>query len=324
MMKLPRREFLRLTGAAAVVPTLPGTARADAYPSRPVHIVTGYPAGTAPDIIARLIAQPLSDRLGQQFIVDNRPAAADNIGTEIVARAPPDGYTLLMTLSTNAINATLYNNLNFDFARDFIPIAGIGRAYFVFVVNPDFPVKTFPELVAYAKANPGRVNFATNGLGTGAHVAAEMLMMMTDAKLTVVPYKSNFFADLLGGQVQLADPPLSGVIGYIKEGKLRALAVTTAKRANALPDVPAVAELLPGYDAYGWFGLSAPKDTPADVVATLAKATLASVADPAFQSRLSALGTEPMPLPPAEFGKFIAEEIEKWGKVVKFANLKPE
>ena len=323
-MKLPRRKFLQLAASAAALSVVSRPSWAETYPTRPVHIFTGYPAGTAPDIMARLLAQPLSDRLGQQFVVENRPGATNNIGTELVARAPPDGYTLLLTVSANAINETLYTNLKFDFSRDLVPVAGFASTPFVFVVNPDFPAKTVPDLIAYAKANPGRVNLATNGIGTGAHVAAVMLMIMTDTNMTIVPYKSNYFTDLLSGQVQIADPPMAGVAQYIKNGKLRALAVTTAKRANTLPDVVTVANTVPGFDAAGWFGISVPKGTPADIVEKLAAAIVSIASDPSFQSRVMALGAEPMPMTTAQFGKFIADETEKWGKVIRAAHIKVE
>jgi tripartite-type tricarboxylate transporter receptor subunit TctC len=323
-VRLPRRTFLNLAAGAAALPAVSRFARADTYPSRPVHIVTGYPAGTAPDIMGRLLAQPLSDRLGQQFVVDNRPGATNNIGTELVVHAPPDGYTLLLTVSANAINETLYTNLNFDFSRDLVPVAGFASTAFVFVVNPDFPAKTVPDLIAYAKANPDKVNLATNGIGTGAHVAAVMLMMMTDTKMTIVPYKSSYFTDLLGGQVQVADPPMAGVAEYIKGGKLRALAVTTAKRASALPDVATVADTVAGFDAAGWFGISAPKGTPVDIVEKLAAAIVPIASDPSFQSRVTTLGAEPMPMTTAQFGNFVADETAKWAKVIKFAGIKPD
>ena len=323
-MRLPRRGFLHLAASAAALAVVSRSGWAETYPTRPVHISTGYPAGTAPDIMARLLAQPLSDRLGQQFVVENRPGATNNIGTELVAHAPPDGYTLLLTVSANAINETLYTNLKFDFSRDLVPVAGFASTPFVFVVNPDFPAKTVPDLIAYAKANPGKVNLATNGIGTGAHVAAIMLLMMTDTNMTIVPYKSNYFTDLLGGQVQVADPPMAGVAQYIKNGKLRALAVTTAKRASALPDVVTVADTVPGFDAAGWFGISVPKGTPTDIVEKLTAAIVAIASDPSFQSRVTALGAEPMPMTAAQFGKFVADETDKWGKVIRAANIKAE
>jgi tripartite-type tricarboxylate transporter receptor subunit TctC len=323
-MKLHRRNFLHLAAGTALLPTWPHPARADAYPARPVHIVAGYPAGAGPDIIARLIAQSLSDRLGQQFIVDNRPGASSNIGTEIVAKSPPDGYTLLMTVSTNAVNATLYTNLNFNFSRDLMPVAGIGRTPFVLVVNPAFPAKTLPEFITYAKANPGKVDFATQGVGSGPHVAGELFEMMTGIKLVHLPYKGSYMTDLLGGQVLAANSPIAQVIEYIRDDRLRAIAVSTATRTDALADVPSLAELLPGYEASGWYGICAPLGTPADVISKLATTIVAGVEDPNMKSRLVALGVEPRPLTTAEFGKFVADEIEKWAKVVKFAGLKPQ
>ena len=321
-MKLRRRELLRLAAGAATLAALARDAAALDYPTRPVHIVTPYPPGAGPDVIARLIAQWLGDRLGQQFVVDNRPGAASNIGTERAAKSPPDGYTLLIAVSTNAINQTLYTNLNFDFRNDFIPVAGIGRIPFIISVNPNFPAKTVSELIAYAKANPGKIDFATNGVGTGSHAAAELFMMMTGIKLTHVPYKGNYMTDLMGGQVPLAVSPMSAVAEYVKDGRVRGLGVSTAHRADALPDVPAIGETVPGYVAEGWYGLVAPKATPADIIAKLEAATRASVADATLKSRLENIGIEPAPMTTAEFGQFIADEIDKWAKVIKFADIK--
>jgi tripartite-type tricarboxylate transporter receptor subunit TctC len=323
-MKLPRREFLHLAAATAALPAWSQIARAETYPARPVHIVTGYPAGAGPDIIARLIAESLSQKLGQQFIVDNRPGASSNIGTEFVAHSPPDGYTLLLTVSTNAVNATLYTNLNFSFSRDLVPVAGIGRTPFVIAAYPGFPAKTVPELIAYAKANPGRVNFASQGVGSGPHVSGELFKMMAGIDLVHVPYKANYNTDLLGGQIQLAFAPMAQVIEFFRDGRLRAIAVTTATRSDALPDVPAIGEFLPGYDAAGWYGICAPAGTPADVIAKLAPAITAAVAEPAFKSRLTALGVEPKPMTTPEFSKFVGDEIDKWAKVLKFAGTKAE
>ena len=292
MKKLPRREFLHLTAGAAALTLAPSRARALDYPTRPVHIVTGYPAGAGPDIISRLIAQALSQSMGQQFIVDNRPGASSNIGTEIVAHSAPDGYTLLTTVSTNAVNATFYTNLNFDFGRDLKPVAGIGRTPFVFAANPGFPPKTIPELIAYAKANPGKVNFATQGVGSGPHVSAELFKMLTGVDLVHVPYKTNYTTDLIGGQIPLAVAPMAQVIEFIRDGRLRGIAVTTATRSDALPDVPAISEFVPGYEAAGWYGITAPAGTPADVVAKLAAAIVAAGNDATFKSRLVALGVE--------------------------------
>jgi tripartite-type tricarboxylate transporter receptor subunit TctC len=282
------------------------------------------PANAGPDIIGRLIAQALSERLGQQFIVDNRPGASSNIGTEIVAHAPPDGYALLITVSTNAVNATLYTNLNFNFTHDLVAVAGIGRTPFVIAANPAFPAKTVPERIAYAKANPGRVNFATQGVGSGPHVSGELFKMMTGVDLVHVPYKTNYLTDLLGGQVQLAISPMAQVIEFVRDGRLRAIAVTTATRSDALPDVPAIAEFMPGYESAGWYGICAPSQTPADIIDKLAAATVAAGADPAFKSRLVALGVESTPMTTAQFAKFIADKTEKWAKVIKFSGTKVE
>ncbi|MFY9694420.1 MAG: tripartite tricarboxylate transporter substrate binding protein [Xanthobacteraceae bacterium] len=322
MTALPRRKFLRLTAAAAALPILPGIGHADNYPSRPVHLVAPYPPGAGPDIIARLIAQWLSERLGQQVIVDDRPGASSNIGTEAVAHAAPDGYTLLTTVSTNAVNATLYKKLNFNFRHDLVPVAGVGSTPFVFVANPSFPPKTVTDLIAYAKANPGRVNFATQGVGSGPHVAAELLEMMTTTKLVHVPYKTNYITDLIGGQIPLAVSPIAQIIEFVRDGRLRAIAVTTAKRSEALPDVPAIAEFEPGYAAVGWYGVCAPNGTSADVIGILAPAVVAAGSDATFKSRLMTLGVEPMPLNTAEFGKFIGDEIDKWAKVIEFADIR--
>ena len=320
-IKLARRDFLHVAAGAALMASSRSAAAVD-YPTRPVHIVTPYPAGSSPDIVARLIAQWLGERLGQQFVVDNRPGAAGNLGTGIAAKSAPDGYTLLISVSTNAINETLYSNLNFDFKKDFVPVARMATIPFIIVVNPNFPVKTIPELIAYAKANPGKVDMATNGVGTGSHVSAELFLMMAGIKFTHVPYKTNYLTDLMGGQVPLAMSPLAAVTEYIKAGKLRGLGVTTVKRAAALPDVPAIGESVPGYVAVGWYGLHAPKGTPADVIAKLEKATQDSVADPKMQERMAPLGLDPVSLSTADFDKFVGDEIEKWGKVIKFADIK--
>ena len=323
-MKLPRRALLRLAAGAAALAALPRAAFALDYPTRPVHIIAAYPPGAAPDIIARLIGQWLSERLGQQFITDNRPGAASNIGTGIAAKAEPDGYTLLVAVSTSTINATLYTNLSFNFARDLVPVASIGATPFIIVVNPRFPAKSIPELVAYAKANPAVVNMATSGVGTGPHVAAELFQMMTGVKFVHVPYRANYMPDLLGGQVPMSFAPIGTVIDFVRDGRLRALGVTPARRTAALPDVPAIAEFLPGYEAAGWYGIVAPKGTPDDVIAKLHAAVSAGVEDSTVKSRLLALGVEPKAMSTAEFGKFIADETAKWGKVVREANIKTE
>jgi tripartite-type tricarboxylate transporter receptor subunit TctC len=319
-MKLRRRELLGLAAGGALA-ALPRAAAALDFPTRPVHIIAPYPPGAGPDVVARLIAQWLGDRLGQQVIVDNRPGAASNIGTERAAKSAPDGYTLLIAVSTNAINQTLYTNLNFDFRNDFVPVAGIGKIPFTIVVNTKFPAKTIPELIAYAKANPGKIDMATNGVGSGSHAAGELFMMMTGIRFTHVPYKGNYLTDLMGGQVPLAFSPLSAVAEYVKDGRVRGLGVSTTTRSPILPDVPAIGESVPGYVAEGWYGLTAPKGTPAEIIAKLEAATRASVNDPTLRSRMLPLGLEPAPMTTAEFGQFIADEIDKWAKVIKFANI---
>jgi tripartite-type tricarboxylate transporter receptor subunit TctC len=324
MARLPRRALLRLAAGAAALPVLSRAAFALDYPVRPVHIIAAYPPGAAPDIIARLIGQWLSERLGQQFITDNRPGAASNIGTGIAAKAEPDGYTLLVAVSTSTINATLYTNLNFNFVRDLVPIASIGLTPFIVVVNPQFPAKSIPELIAHAKANPGTVNMATSGVGTGPHVAAELFQQITGVKFVHVPYRANYMPDLLSGQVPMSFAPMGTVIEFVRDGRLRALGVTPAVRSAALPDVPAIAEFLPGYDAAGWYGLVAPKGTPDEIIGKLQDAVTAGVADATIRSRLLALGVEPKAMSTAEFGKFIADETAKWGKVVREANIKAE
>jgi tripartite-type tricarboxylate transporter receptor subunit TctC len=325
-MKLPRRRFLHLAAGAAALPAVSRIAKAQTYPARPVRLIVGFPAGGASDIVARLIAQRLSERLGQQFIIENRPGAGTNIGTEAVVRAPADGYTLHYSTSPNAINATLYGKLNFDFIRDIAPIAGIIRAPLAIVVNPSFPVRTVPELIAYAKANRGKINMASAGNGSPAHVAGELFKMMTRANMVHVPYRGGAPAltDLLGGQVQVYFSVLPDSIEYIRDGRLRALAVTTATRAEALPDLPTVGEFVPGYEASSWHGLGAPRNTPAEIIEKLNKEINAALADPKMKARLADLGGVPTPMTPAEFGKFVAAETEKWGKVVKFSGAKAE
>src|SRR5215813_8436799 len=310
-----RRALARLAVGAAALPALSRAGFGLDYPVRPVHIIAAYPPGTAPDIIARLIGQWLGERLGQQFITDNRPGAASNIGTEIAARAAPDGYTLLVAVSTSTINATLYTNLSFNFVRDLVPVASIGLTPFVIVVNPEFPAKSIPELIAYAKANPGVVNMATSGVGTGPHVAGELFQMMTGVKFVHVPYRGSYMPDLLSGQVPMSFAPIGTVIEFIRDGRLRALGVTPATRTPALPDVPAIAEFLPGFEAAGWYGIVAPKGTPAEIIAKLHGAVTAGVEDATVKSRLLTLGVEPKPMSTPEFGKFIADETAKWGRV---------
>ncbi len=323
-MRLPRRQFLHLAAGIAALPAASRFACAEAYPARPVHMIVGFPAGQAADIIARLVCQPLSDRLGQQFVVDDRPGAGGNIGTEALVRSAPDGYTLLTCLLTNAINATLYADLNFNFIRDTAPVANMVRSPYVMVINPSVPAQTVAEFIAYAKANPGKINMGSAGIGTPPHVFGELFQMMTGIAMVHVPYRGAYVPDLLAGQVQVVFSPIPTSIAQIRAGKLRALGVTSAKRSQALPDTPAIAEFVPGYDASGWYGVSAPKGTPAEIIGTLNKEINAIVTDPAIKTRLVDLGAEPDPVTPAQFGKFIADDTEKWAKVVRAANIKPE
>jgi len=319
-----RRQFLRLAAGASALPALPCVARAQTYPTQPVRLIVGFPAGNASDILARLIAQSLSERLGQQFVVENRPGAGGNVGTEVVVRALPDGYTLLLVLSSNAYSATLYTNLNFNFIRDIAPVASIVDAPYAMAVNPLVPARTVPEFIAYAKANPGKLNMASAGIGGATHVFGELFMMMAGVNLLHVPYRGNFIPDLLGGQVQVVFAPITHLIEYIRTGKLRALAITSATRSAALPDIPTMAEFVSGYEASGWYGIGAPKNTPAEIIDRLNKEINAALADPKMKARLADLGAVPMPMTPAEFGKFISSETEKWGKVIRAANIKPE
>jgi tripartite-type tricarboxylate transporter receptor subunit TctC len=325
-MKLPRREFLHLSAAAIALPSVARLARAETYPARPVHIVVGFAAGGPNDISARLIGQWLSERLGQQFVVENRPGAGGNVATELVVRAPADGYTLLLVPAPAAINATLYDNLNFNFIRDIAPVAGILRVPEVMVVNPAVPANTVPEFIAYAKANPGKINMASAGNGTVPHVAGELFKFMTGVDLVRVGYRGGgpALVDLMGGQVQVMFEPTLSTVGYIRAGKLRALAVTSATRSAALPDVPTVGEFVPGYEATAWFGIGAPRNTPADIVAKLNGEINAGLADAKIKERLADLGGEPMPMATADFAKFIVDETEKWGKVVHAAGIKAE
>jgi tripartite-type tricarboxylate transporter receptor subunit TctC len=325
-MKLPRRLFLQLAGAATAFPVLPQIARAEGYPVRPVHLIVGFPAGGPQDIVMRLIGQWLSERLGQSFIIENRPGASGNVGAETVVRAAPDGYTLLSVSSPNAINATLYNNLNFNFIRDIAPVASIMRVPLVMEVNPSVPVKTVPEFIAYAKANPGKVNYASAGIGTPQHVSAEMFKMMTVVEMVHVPYRgaAPALTDLIGGQVQVMIDTTPASMQHIRSGRLRPLAVTTATRADALPDLPTVGDFVPGYEATSWFGIGAPKDTPPEIIATLNKEINAAIADPKIKARLIDLGGTVLPGSPADFGKLITAETEKWAKVVKFSGAKPD
>jgi tripartite-type tricarboxylate transporter receptor subunit TctC len=323
MMKLTRRTLLHLAAGAAV-PAAPRVASARDYPARSVRIVVPYPAGIAPDIVTRLVAQALSEKLGQQFIVDNRPGGASNIGTELVIRAPADGYTLLTASATNTINTSLYDDLSFDFLRDIAPVAGLARLPLVLVVNPTVPVKTLPEFIAYAKANPGKINYASVGSGAATNVAGELFKMMAGVNLVNVPYRSNYMPDLLSGQVQASFGPIVQTVGYIRAGKLRALAVTGAARSQALLAVPTAAEFVPGYEAYVWDAIGAPAHTPPDIIDKLNRAINAVLADPQMQARFVDLGGEPMLMMPAQLGQYMADEAKKWGKVVREAHIKPD
>jgi tripartite-type tricarboxylate transporter receptor subunit TctC len=326
-MKLPRRQFLHLAAGTTALPLVSRGARAQTYPSRPVRIIVGNPAGSGSDIIARLIGQWLSERLGQQFIVENRAGAGGNIATEAVAHAPPDGYTLLLVVSANTINATLYDKLNFNFIRDIAPVASIARVPFVMVVNPSFPAKTVAGFIAYAKENPGKLNMASAGNGSASHVAGELFKFMAGVDMIHVPYRGATLAltDLLAGQVQVLFDVTPSSIPHIRAGRLRPLAVTTAGRLEVLPEIPTLDEFVPGYEASAWLGLGAPKNTPVATVDVLSKETNAAISDPAIRARLAVPGFTVLHLgTPTDFGKFLIEETEKWSKVVKFAGLKPE
>ena len=325
-MKLPRRRFLHLAAGAAALPISSRSARAQAYPTRPVRIVVSLAAGGTSDVAARLLGQWLSERLGQPFIIENRPGAGGNIGTEAVVRAPPDGYTLLFVITANAVNVTLYDKLNFNFIRDIAPVAGLTRGHIVLVVNPSFPAKTVPEFIAYAKANPGKVSMASGGTGNASHVSGELFKMMAGVNLVHVPYRGGAPAlnDLLSGQVQVYFGTMGGLIEHIRAGKLRPLAVAAATRSEALPDIPTVGDFVPGYEASAWDGIGAPRNTPAEIIDKLNKEINAALADPKIKARFADLGGTPMPGSPADFGKLIAEDTEKWAKVVKFAGIKPD
>jgi tripartite-type tricarboxylate transporter receptor subunit TctC len=325
-MKLPRRQFLHLAAGAAALPAVARTARAQAYPTRPVRIIV--PVGTAggTDISARLVGQWLSERLGQSFIIENRPGGGTNIGTEAVIRAPADGYTLLVCGAANAINATLYDKLSFVFIRDIAPVAPIVRFATVLAVNLSVPAKTVPEFIAYAKANPGKINMASPGNGSTAHVAGELFKMMAGVDMVHVPYRSAGAAltDVITGQVQVYFASTAASIEHVKAGKIRALGVTTTTRSEALPDVPTIAEFVPDYEASAWYGIGAPRNTPAEIVRKLNQEINAGLADPKLKARLADLGGTAVSGSPADFGKLIAEETEKWGKVIRAANIKPE
>jgi tripartite-type tricarboxylate transporter receptor subunit TctC len=323
-MKLSRRRLLDLAAGGAALPAVSRVAWAQSYPVRPVRFMVGFPPGNAPDIIARLIGQWLSERLGQQFVIENRPGAGSNIATEAALSAPADGYTLLLIVLTNVLNATLYPNVKFNFMRDMLPVAGIADAPYLVVVNPSFPAKTVPEFITYAKANPGKVNMASGGNGTSSHIFGELLKMMAGVDLIHVPYRGSFMPDLLAGEVQITINPIPQAMEYVANGKLRALAVTTAKRLPALPDIPAMNEFVPGYEATGWYGLCVPRGTPVEIVNMLNEATNAALHDPKLAARLVALGVEPMIMTPADFGKFVTADFEKWANVIKSAGIKAD
>jgi tripartite-type tricarboxylate transporter receptor subunit TctC len=326
MSNFSRRKFLTATAGAATLAAMPGIARATTYPSRSVLVLVGYAAGGPTDICARLISGWLSERLGHEFVVENRSGAGSNIATEAVVQAKPDGYTLLMVTTSNCINATLYKHLDFNFVRDVAPIAGIMQSPDVLEVNPSLPVKTVPEFIAYAEAHPSKLNLGTAGNGDPAQMAGELFMSMTGIKLTVVGYRGGgpALADLLRGQVQVMFNAIPSSIGYIRAGKLRPLGVTSAKRSSALPDVPTISEFVPGYTATGWFGLGAPKRTPQPIIDRLSKEIKAGLADPTIKAKFATLGAEPMAMDPAEFGKFIQDNTEKWAEVIRSAHISIE
>ena len=326
-MKLPRRTFLHLAAGAAALPEVLRIAWAQAYPTRPVRVVVGQAAGSGSDAVARLIGQFLSERFGQQFVIENRPGAAGNIATEAVVRSPPDGYTLLLVNTSSAIDATLYDKLNFDFMRDITPITGIATFEFVMEVNPSVPTKTLPEFIAYAKANPGKINMASAGIGSAHHLFGELFKMMAGVEMVHVPYRGSTPAltDLLGGRVQVMFDATTSSLPHISSGKLRPLAVTTATRSELLPDIPTIGDFVPGYEAHGWIGFGAPKNTPAAVVDRLNNEINSAISDFSIKARLIDLGGLVLPpSSPADFGKLIADETEKWAKVIRAANIKPE
>ena len=321
-MTLDRRRVLHLATGAAMLPALPRLAFADTYPSRPVQMVVPFPAGSSPDIIARLSGEWLAQRLGQNFIAQNRPGAGSNIGTEIVVRADPDGYTILADVLSNVLNASLYHHLSFDFLRDIAPVATVANAPYIVLTTQSLPAKTIPELIAYAKTNPGKINFASGGIGTASHIFGLLFMSMTGTQLVHVPYRTNYMPDLISGQVQMVINPIPQAVEFVKAGKVRALAVTTTERLAAFPDLPTVAQFVPGYEAIGWYGIGAPKSTPADIVNKLNAAVNAALDEATPKARLAALGVAPMKKTPAEFAAFITAENDKWGKVIRAANLK--
>jgi tripartite-type tricarboxylate transporter receptor subunit TctC len=325
-MKLPRRTFLHLAAGAAALPAVSRVARAQAYPTRPVRILVGFAAGGTSDIVGRLLGQWLSERFGQQFIVENRPGASANLATEAVAKAAADGYTLLLVSTTHATNAALYDKLNFNFLRDIVPVASVFETPLVVEINPSVPVHTIPELISYAKANPGKLNLATPGIGTPPHVAGELFKMTAGVDMVHVPYRGTgpMLTDLIGGQVQIAFDPLPASIQHIRAGKLRALAVTTETRSEALPDVPTVGEFLPGYEASGWYGFAAPKNTPSEVVGKLNAEINTALVDPKMKAQIAELGGTPFASSPTDFAKFVADDAAKWAQVIQAANIKPQ
>jgi tripartite-type tricarboxylate transporter receptor subunit TctC len=324
-MKLVRRAFLRLTAGAAIAPHVLRGAAAQTYPSRPVHIIVGFPPGGAADIVARVIAQWMSERLGQPFVIENRPGAGTNVATETVLKATPDGHTLLFATVSNAINTSLYDKLNFDFVRDSAPVATVDRLTYVLVANPSVPFKTIPGLIAYAKANPGKLNIAAAAIGSGTHLSGELFKAMAGVDLVNVPYtgSSLAFADLFSGQVQIMFDALTSSVEHIATGKLLALGVTTSKRSERLPDVPTIGETIPGYEASGWLGIVAPRNTPIEIIDKLNKEINVALADPKIKTRLFELGGEPLELSAADFGRLITAETDKWSKVIRGANIKP-
>jgi tripartite-type tricarboxylate transporter receptor subunit TctC len=325
-MKLPRRNFLHLAAGAAALPAVSDVARAQSYPTRPVHWIVSFAAGGANDIVARIVGQYLSDHLGQQFIIENRSGAGGNVGMQSVLSSVPDGYTIAFVGPNYAINPTLYEKLPFNFIRDSAPVAGLIRLANVMAVHPAVPANNVAEFIAYAKANPGKINYASGGVGTSPHLSGELLKMMTGINLVHVPYRAaaSAYPDLMAGQVQMLFDNIPSSIGHIKTGKVRALGVTAPKRVAAIPDVPTIGETVPGYEVSIWYGIAAPRGTPPEIVAKLNQAVNAVLADPKLQTRLAELAGEPMPMTPAEFGKLVAEETEKWGKVIRAANIKAE
>jgi len=325
-MPIPRRQFLQVVASAAVLPAWPRIAVAIDYPTRPVRVIVGFAPGGAPDILARLIGQWLSDRFSQPFVVENKPGGSGGLATEAVVNATPDGYTLLVVALQDAVNASLYQNLKYDFARDLAPVAGISRDPDIMVVNPAFPAKTAAEFISYAKANPGKLNMGSPGIGSSPHMAGELFKFMAGVDMTHVEYRSSaqVITDLLGGQVQVYFAPISASIEYVRAGKLRALAVTTATRATTLPDVPPLSDFVPGYEMSAWYGIGAPKKTPAEIIERLNKEIQAGLGDPGVTARLSALGSSAFPVSPADFGKFIADQTEMWAKVITAARIKPD